>query len=537
MRIHQQLLLAMLVAGLLGIAASSASAATLTVTKVADTNDGTCSAADCSLREALGTAGADPPGDTVIVPAGTYSAAMTSGNGVYSPDGTYTVVGAGAGKTIIDGSNLGRVFAFYGQITMRGVTVTGGKAPLAGCECGGAFEVRQGGFLTLEDSIVQGNSAPGGGGGIDVDSQSRAILRNVLVRQNSAPDVGGGINVEPASGNTGTLDMANVTISGNTTTSGASGAGLANAGVTTATNVTISGNASAADGGGVLNLATGTLTLNGSTLTNNVAPGLGAGIRNLGAAAAVTLRNTIVADRVADDCSSPAAPAVVSQGHNLALGASCALTALGDHPSTDPHLGPLADNGGNGLLTHALPAGSAAIDAGDNAACIATDARGLSRPSGVQCDIGAFEVQVPPPPAPAQPTPAPTPPAPPVVRTPSGSATVVMLAKSLRVTAKGTGRWSASCRNVTGDQCRVSAVLQITVKERGGRRRKLTVGTVTGTIAGGKNGTLVVKLNATGRRRLGRRLAVRVSGSSANAAGAKVAVSQKLRVLAPKRRK
>lgn len=528
----------MLVAGLLSIAASSASAATLTVTKLADTTDGTCSAADCSLREALATAGADPAGDTVIVPAGTYSAAMIAGNGVYGPDGQYTVIGAGAGKTIIDGSHLGRVFAFYGKITMRGVTVTGGTAPLAGCECGGAFEVRQGGFLTLEDSVVQGNSAPGGGGGIDVDSQSRAILRNVLVSQNTAPVHGAGINVEPATGSTGTLDMTNVTISGNTTTAGASGAGLANAGVTTATNVTISGNVSAADGGGILNLATGTLALNGGTLANNVAPGLGAGIRNLGAAAAVTLRNTIVADRVADDCSSPAAPAVVSQGHNLALGASCALTALGDIPSTDPHVGPLADNGGNGLLTHALPAGSAAIDAGDNASCIAADARGLSRPSGVQCDIGAFEVQVAPPAAPAQPAPAPTAPAvPPVTGAPSGRATVLGLATSLRVTAAGTGRWGVSCRNVTGDQCRISAVLQITVTDRSGRRGKVTVGTVTGTVAGGRKGTLTVKLNASGRRRLGRRLGVRVVGSSANVAGATVDVSQKLTVLPPKRRK
>ncbi|HEY6757842.1 MAG TPA: hypothetical protein VI318_00050 [Baekduia sp.] len=75
---------------------------------------------------------------------------------------------------------LGRDFAFYGHITMRGVTVTGGKAPLAGCECGGAFEVRGGGLLTLEDSVVQGNSAPGRGGGIGVDFQSRRRLGHGL---------------------------------------------------------------------------------------------------------------------------------------------------------------------------------------------------------------------------------------------------------------------------------------------------------------------------------------------------------------------
>jgi hypothetical protein len=426
---------------------------------------------------------------------------------------------------------------------MRGITVTGGKAPLAGCECGGAFEVRQGGFLTLEDSVVQGNSAAGGGGGIDVDKDSRAILRNVLVRQNTSPNLGAGIHVGPASGNTGALDMVDVTISGNTTTNGASGAGLANAGVTTATNVTFSGNASAADGGGVLNLASGTLSLNGATLANNIAAGLGAGIRNQGVGGAVTLRNTIVADAVANDCSSPSAPAVVSQGHNLALGATCALTAPGDKPSTDPKLGPLADNGGNGLLTHALGAGSAAIDAGDNAACLTTDARGLTRPSGPQCDIGAFEVQVAGPPAPpvggggSNPAPGPKP-GTGTVPPPSGTATLGGWAKSLRVDKKGAGLLGVACRNVAGDQCRVSAVLQVTVRKRGGGKRKVTVGTVSGVVAGGQTAKVAVKLNATGRRRLGRhQLAVVVVGSSANAAGAKVAVSQKLTVLAPKRRK
>ena len=59
----------------------------------------------------------------------------------------------------------------------------------------------------------------------------------------------------------------------------------------------------------------------------------------------------------------------------------------------DPLLGPLADNGGS-TLTHALLPGSPAINAilaGDCA--VATDQRGMARPSGGGCDIGAFEAQ------------------------------------------------------------------------------------------------------------------------------------------------
>jgi len=58
---------------------------------------------------------------------------------------------------------------------------------------------------------------------------------------------------------------------------------------------------------------------------------------------------------------------------------------------TDPLLGPLADNGGP-QQTMALGAGSPAINAGNSTACPATDQRGIGRPQGSGCDIGAYEV-------------------------------------------------------------------------------------------------------------------------------------------------
>ena len=41
--------------------------------------------------------------------------------------------------------------------------------------------------------------------------------------------------------------------------------------------------------------------------------------------------------------------------------------------------------------TSNLLTGSLAIDAGDDAACPATDQRGISRPQGAHCDIGSYE--------------------------------------------------------------------------------------------------------------------------------------------------
>jgi hypothetical protein len=64
-------------------------------------------------------------------------------------------------------------------------------------------------------------------------------------------------------------------------------------------------------------------------------------------------------------------------------------------------LGALADNGGL-ALTHALAAGSVAIDVIPQADCVdadgtpvTTDQRGEPRPEtgGTMCDVGAFEVQ------------------------------------------------------------------------------------------------------------------------------------------------
>src|SRR5205807_9418177 len=58
-----------------------------------------------------------------------------------------------------------------------------------------------------------------------------------------------------------------------------------------------------------------------------------------------------------------------------------------------PHLGPLANNGGP-TRTHALLAGSSALDAASSNSPD-TDQRGVTRPQLSQPDIGAFEAAFP----------------------------------------------------------------------------------------------------------------------------------------------
>ncbi|HEX3896261.1 MAG TPA: Ig-like domain-containing protein [Rudaea sp.] len=86
---------------------------------------------------------------------------------------------------------------------------------------------------------------------------------------------------------------------------------------------------------------------------------------------------------------------------------------------TDPKLGPLAENGG--FTRTLLPGfGSSAIDTGSDGNCPAMDQRGLSRPQGPHCEIGAVEV-IPTPPPVADPKSVVTPENTPVQITLSGS--------------------------------------------------------------------------------------------------------------------
>jgi hypothetical protein len=71
---------------------------------------------------------------------------------------------------------------------------------------------------------------------------------------------------------------------------------------------------------------------------------------------------------------------------------SAYFTNAGDKNNTDPKLGPLADNGGP-TLTHLPLPGSPLIDGGQCIVGLTTDQRGVARPQGGACDVGAVEVR------------------------------------------------------------------------------------------------------------------------------------------------
>lgn len=414
------------------VSAPAAASATFTVNSTAEGLDATpgdsrCATAQgqCTFRAAIMETNALDGADTIIVPAGTYTIGSFSGGeerddrvGDFDIAGPLTIQGAGAATTVIDGDAtvaLERVFHLLGdaQVLMSGVTIQNGRVNTGCCRNEGGGIYANSANLTLRDVVVRNNGAPAGSGGGVYFSSGQLVIERSLIEGNTA-DLGGGVAIDDGAtvqitdstirGNTarggggisaygsfGTTRVARTTISGNTAQSGG---GISNGSTINVVNSTISGNRAEGDadpvvgalGGGLFNLDGSTATLTNVTLAANTGGQAGATLYNQ-RAGQIRLTNTIVAR---GGSFANCAGTSVSQGYNLADDQSCGLAAVGDQTNIDPHLGPLQLNGGT-TATHALLPGSPAIDAGTNQGCPATDQRGVVRPLGVACDIGAYE--------------------------------------------------------------------------------------------------------------------------------------------------
>jgi len=391
-------------------------------TKTADTN-GSCVPGNCSLREAINGANANPGADDVLVPAGFYL--LTLGQLVVSDD--VSIAGAGQTTTIIDGNATDRVFEIQTGVAgeISGVTIQNGYCIPPSCD-GGGISIR--GYLSLIDSTVSDNTAGQGGG---ISTRGYLSLIDSTVSDNTATRGGGGISGydftltnstvsgntrgggilghdftltnSTVSGNTGSgirghdFTLTNSTVSGNT---GGSGGGI-NGNDFTLTNSTVSGNT----GSGVwisssFGYGNVVVTFMNSTVSGNSQLGIyassyyycdPAGCTGSPPDLFIYFANSIVAENGAPDGNCSSFVSFLSLGYNLTDDTSCGFTEPSDLVVADAMLGPLQDNGGP-TETHDLLPGSPAIDAG-SVSCPppATDQRGIARPQGGGCDIGAVE--------------------------------------------------------------------------------------------------------------------------------------------------
>ena len=277
------------------------------------------------------------------------------------------------------------------QTVLISSTVSGNQ----GDSVGGGVYLETGASMTLIGTDVTSNTAIVQGGGFN--TIGHLSLTNSSVRHNTAPD-GGGLDVL-----SGTVSLVGSTLSDNTATAGPGGGLVASSlnPAITLVNSTVSGNRATDHGGGLANF-NGTIDLSNVTLAGNTADsdhdgsGDGGGLWNASVATA-TLRNSIVALNMdtggqAPDCSG----SYHSQGNNLVQSTlNCAIT--GAITGLDPKLKPLGNYGGP-TETRDLLAGSPAIDAGNPNGCrdrlgnlLSLDQRGVIRPNGPFCDIGAVE--------------------------------------------------------------------------------------------------------------------------------------------------
>ena len=381
-------------------------------------------AGQCRLRDAFAaasTGGADASIDIVVdIPASVGAITLTSGSLSYDGGGAgHSLTVIGNGNTITQSTANSRVItsSTSGTLTVTGLTLTGG----ANVCRGGA--VRANGALVINSSTITNNSSTCGGGGVFAGSVT--ATGSTFTNNHANGGSGGAIETPGPDTVTGTVTLTSSTVSTNTARNGGGGIDSgAQATVTRSTidhntasqtfhgdgggleaasvvivNSTITNNTDAGDPGGGIYVEGGTATLDYVTIANNSSP-TGANIANGGTLTTLTSFGSVVANPLGGGTNCEGTTSA-SMGFNWDQDGSCAFGAASDHSNAgDPQLGALADNGGP-TQTLLPQTGSRLIDAipvascrADGASGITTDQRGVTRPQGAGCDIGAVEVQV-----------------------------------------------------------------------------------------------------------------------------------------------
>ena len=326
----------------------------------------------------------------------------TSGAAIYNDGGTATVTNSvfrdnritstigGGGAIAVAGGNFtirhsrfennraregGALYLITGSV----VTVTHSTFVANEARHGGA--VASGGELQLDYSRLCSNSTTAGDGGAiwvldgDLDMTYSTLDNNVAARHGSA--------IACSAVN---LSVIHSTLNDNR--AGVFGGGIYSECDVNLTNSTLSDNV-AQEGGGLYQSGNSRLAAIGVTTIAYNRAAVGAGVLNDSAATSdLALQATLLAWNFSQNCAGT----ILSNGDNASSDACNGLTAVGDRNSLLLLLAPLGRYGGP-TATHYLPPDSPARDAIPNARCaFAVDQRGVSRPKGPACDVGAVEV-------------------------------------------------------------------------------------------------------------------------------------------------
>jgi hypothetical protein len=396
----------------------SASSLQLTVNTLTDPGGAGCTGGVCSLRQAI-AASTGATAQISFAVGGTIQLSQSLGELHATGVGTSITIDCCNQPVVVDASQLGtrvlEIDAGVGmivyQLTFSGgrdttgmgggilvngsldlsqATVTNNATTSSGSAVGGGVAVGSGGGLSLIQATISGNQATAPsqaqGGGIGAIGTGNVAIQGSSLSGNQATATaavgtaaGGGVyDAAP-------LSIDNSTLSGNVVTaSDARGGGLEAAGGGSLTTSTVAANHASTGGG--LTVTGGVFTIAASTLSGNQAS-QGAGVD---AAQTVHVAQSILNDAPPAECLVESGGTILSDGYDIDGGTSCGFAGTGDQQNTDAQLSPLQ---ANGILpaTEAIPQYGAASHGPATCGSNAQDERGVPRPQGATCDIGAYE--------------------------------------------------------------------------------------------------------------------------------------------------
>lgn len=317
-------------------------AAAFTVNSTDDTSDGLCNPGHCSLREAILAANSLPGPDTILftIPD---SATIQLATDTQLPPITDDLTITGSGQTVAAGGQS-RVFEIAPEtaVSLSRLTIRDGS--LIGQNGAGILNL---GHLTITETTLTLNSSDsydGLAGAIYNGSGRLDVIRSTFTLNTS------GFGAASIWNESGTVFVENSTFSDNDTASGIGG----------------------------IRSVRGTVIINHSTFYDNFSVG-NSSYDIYNDDTALSLTNSILASGCENN--NP----LTLNVNNIIRDGACQAAF-----SSDPMLGPLQNYGGP-TQTHTLMVGSPAVDNGHPGYCPDTDQRGVSRPDGPACDIGAFE--------------------------------------------------------------------------------------------------------------------------------------------------
>ena len=354
----------------------------------------------CSLRAAIQTVDTRTTKQLVLLDAADY--ALDAALDPIAQD--VAIVGAGAAATSIRAATLHAPYPAFTLAVSATLALRDLDIRDFGGTDGGALAVTAG-TLDVDRCAFDNNASPGSGGVLFINGGAHATFAHAMFTANASLGGSGGGwgGVIDGEGAGTAIVVRQSAATANTTAWGAFSH------ITTGTtlwleNSTLYANTSTTAGtlatpGGIYTLVNATIVNNSNT---NPTPDT-AGIYLFSVPCSYTVTSSLVAgnldvNRNESDCHRRDLATTITSGGGNLFGdpaANCAtyFTAPGDRLATDPLLDPAGagDHGGPTPTVLVLP-GSPAIDGGDDAACPAVDQRGVARPRGAHCDIGAVEL-------------------------------------------------------------------------------------------------------------------------------------------------